>query len=74
MKQLQIRQKRIDKDWTLNHVSKHVGVTKTAIHDIETGRRRPSYEVLIKLCKLFQVPHEEIERLFAVAADEPKPQ
>jgi len=69
MGQLLIRKRRIDKDWTLDHVSRNVGLTKTAVHDIETGRRKPSFNILLKLCKLYQVDHEEVEQLFAVAAD-----
>ena len=48
-----IRQERKQKGWTLAYVSKHVGVTPATIHDIETGRCKPSYDVLVKLLNLF---------------------
>lgn len=64
---LQIRQERIAQNWTQEYVAKCVGVTKPAIHDIETGRRKPSYDVLVKLEELFGRTHRE---LFAVANDE----
>ena len=66
----QLRDKRISENWTQEFVGKHVGLTKTAIQAIETGKAKPSHDVMLKICKLFQVPHEEVERLFAVAADE----
>jgi len=61
---LQIRQERERNGWTLEWVGKQIGVTKPAIHDIETGRRKPSYDVLVKLEDLFGKTHRE---LFAVA-------
>ena len=70
MKHLNIRQERINKGWTLDYVGRQVGLKKTAIHAIETGKCKPSYDVLMKLCKLFNVPHEQVEQLFAVADDE----
>jgi len=67
VKQLNIRKERIKNNWTLEYVGKEVGLTKTAVQAIETGQRRPSFDVLMKLCRLFNVPHKEIERLFIVA-------
>ena len=69
MKELNIRQKRINKGWTQGYVGQQVGVTKTAIHDIETGRRKPSYNVLIKLFTLFGVEYNKVFELFAPAED-----
>jgi len=64
MKHLHIRQERKDKDWTLDFVAEYVGISRSTVHDIETGKNKPSYDVLIKLCKLFQVPCDPIEQLF----------
>nr|WP_312579614.1 helix-turn-helix transcriptional regulator [Sedimentibacter sp.] len=55
-----MRQERIKNKWTLQYVSKKVGVTKTTIHDIEIAKRRPSYEVLIKLENLFNLSHRDL--------------
>lgn len=57
---LNIRQERKKNKWTLQYVSKKVGVTKTTIHDIEIAKRRPSYEVLIKLENLFNLSHRDL--------------
>lgn len=57
---LRIRQERIKRNWTLGYVSKVVGVTVSTVHDIETGRSKPSYEVLVKLENLFKMPHRRL--------------
>lgn len=48
-----LRQERVARQWKLAYVAKQIGLTKAAVHDIETGRRKPSYEVLVKLLDLF---------------------
>ena len=67
MKTLVIKQERLNKTWTIERVAKRVGITKQSMHCIENGINKPSYNILIKLCKEFQVPCEPIEQLFAVA-------
>jgi len=60
-----MRQERIKRGWKQSYVSERIGLTQTAIHDIETGERRPSFNVLLKLCKLFEIEHGEIEQFFS---------
>lgn len=48
-----LRQERIKKGWTQEYVAKQIGITKGALHNIETGKRKPSYDVLVKLLDLF---------------------
>jgi DNA-binding XRE family transcriptional regulator len=43
---------------------------KQAIHDIETGKQKPSYDVLLKLLALFNVEHKNIFQLFAPVENE----
>ena len=59
MKQLNIRKERLRRGttWTQEYVGQQVGVTKQAIHDIETGKQNPSYDVLVKLENLFGLSH-----------------
>lgn len=57
---LKIRQERINNKWTQEYVAKKVGVTKTTIHDIEIAKKRPSYEVLVKLENLFNLSHRDL--------------
>ena len=68
---LQIRQERERHKWTLEYIAQQVGRTKASVHDIETGRRKPSYDVLVKLLKLFGYVEatKAIEQLFAVVDD-----
>ena len=59
---LRIRQERISRKWTQEYVGKQVGLTKTAIHDIEIGKQAPSYKSLVKLEDLFNLSHRELFR------------
>lgn len=68
---LNIRQERLNRQWTLEYVAKKIGLTKTAIYDLETGKQLPSYKVLVKLEDLFNLNHRQ---LFAVADDTPNSQ
>jgi DNA-binding XRE family transcriptional regulator len=65
MNELNIRQERIIRGWTQEYVGNQVGVSKQSIHDIETGKQKPSYGVLLKLLALFNVEHKNISQLFA---------
>lgn len=64
---LKIRQERKRHKWKLQEIADKIGVTKATIHDIETGRCKPSYDVLVKLENLFRMSHR---KLFAVIDDE----
>lgn len=61
---LQIRQERLKNKWTQEYVANKVNITPESVSLIETGRRKPSYDVLVKLEDLFGKTHRE---LFAVA-------
>ena len=50
---LVIRQERISRGWTLEYVAKIIGLTKAAYRNIETGKRKPSQDVLFRLLDLF---------------------
>lgn len=63
---LMLKQERIKQRWSQDYVAKQIGVTPETIHYIETARRKPSYEVLVKLEDLFHKSHRE---LFAAADD-----
>lgn len=57
---LMLRQERISRGWTQQYVAEKVGITKSAILLLETGKTKPSYEVLVKLENLFQMPHRKL--------------
>lgn len=63
---MRIRQEREARGWTQEYVAQQIGLTKTSVHDIETGKQKPSYNVLVKLEDLFQRNHRQ---LFAVVDD-----
>lgn len=65
---LNIRQERLKRNWSQEYVAKRTNVTPETIHYIETGQRKPSYEVLVNLEDLFNLNHRQ---LFAVVDDTP---
>ena len=60
MNELLIRVLRKGKGWTQEYVSEQVGIASNTVHDIETGKQKPSYVVLIKLENLFGKSHREL--------------
>ena len=64
-----LRQERKKLDWTLQYVAQQIGITKSAVHDLETGRCKPAYEVLVKLLDLFG--YKDPRELFAEAPEPP---
>ncbi|MCL2883965.1 MAG: helix-turn-helix domain-containing protein [Oscillospiraceae bacterium] len=46
-----IREKRLDMGLSQYELAKLVGITQPFMHEIESGRKSPSVEVLIKICK-----------------------
>ena len=57
---LAIRQAREKRGWTQKYVAEKVGITQTMLLKIETGKRKPSYDVLVKLEDLFHMNHRKL--------------
>lgn len=57
---LKLRQERIRRGWKLSDVAEKVGTTKATIQMLETGQRKPSYDVLVKLEDLFHMNHRKL--------------
>ncbi|GAC44276.1 predicted transcriptional regulator [Paenibacillus popilliae ATCC 14706] len=57
MQYLYVRKERKQRKWTQKFVAKQLGLSKTAVHDLEKGKQRPSYDVFVALEDLFQLPH-----------------
>ena len=51
---LVLRKERIARGWTQEFVAQQIGVRRSAVQMLETGRRKPSYDVLISLLDLFE--------------------
>lgn len=62
-----LKQERIKNGWTQDFVAKSVGISRVAIQKIETGKRKPSYDVLVKLLELFG--YNDPRELFAEAPE-----
>lgn len=51
---LTIRALRLENGWSQGYVAKCLGLTCAHISDIENGKAKPSYGVLLKLMELFE--------------------
>lgn len=49
-----LRQERIKRGWTQDYVAKKCGVSCQTVCDWENNRRKPSFDVLVKLLDLFE--------------------
>jgi len=57
---LSIRQERINQQWTQSFVARRTGISNKAVHAIETGQRKPSFDVLVKLEDLFGMDYRDL--------------
>ena len=57
---LRIKQERLNAKWTQLYIARKIGLTRTAVSEIETGKQLPSYKILIKLENLFNLSHREL--------------
>ena len=60
MANTKIAQLRVQNNWTQNDVANMIGITKAAYSNIETGKRNPSFNIIIKLQRIF---NDSIDRL-----------
>ena len=69
--ELTLRQERIKRSWAQSYVAERIGVSKATVQMLETGQRKPSYDVLVKLLDLFN--YDDPRKLFRAATpDNPK--
>ncbi len=59
-----LEQERLKRHWTQSYVAMQVGITKGALNNLEKNKRKPSYDVLVKLLDLFG--YSDPRLLFAV--------
>ena len=62
-----LKQERKTRGWSQQHVAEKIGITQSALQKIETGKRKPSYDVLVKLLDLFG--YNDPRELFAEAPE-----
>ena len=58
-----IKDHRIKKGFTIRELAEVTNISTGFIGDIETNRSRPSYENLIKLVQVLEIPIEDIFNL-----------
>ena len=64
-----LEQERIKRGMSREQIAKKIGVTSEAIRLLEIGKRKPSYDVLVKLLDLFG--YKDPRKLFAEAPEPP---
>lgn len=55
-----LKYERLKKGLTQQELAEYVGVTKSSIQRMETMQRRPSYDVLIQLRKIFNLQDADL--------------
>ena len=60
MKNIRMRQERTENKWSQEYVAQKLGITKSAYSNIETLKRKPPYEVLVKLENLYNLSHRDL--------------
>ena len=58
-----MRQERYIKGWTAKYVAKQIGVTVAAVQKMETGKRKPSFWVLVRLEDLYGMDYRDLFNL-----------
>lgn len=66
----QLKQIRLENEWTQQYVADKIGITKSAYSNIENQNRSPSLKVAIQLQNLFGL---SIEKLLENKNSNPKP-
>ena len=51
---------RSERGLTLAEVARHTGISVSTLSRLETGRRRPTLELLLPLARVHQVPLDEL--------------
>ena len=63
--ELALRQERMRKGWSQSYVAEKIGTSKATVQMLETGQRKPSVDVLVKLLDLFN--YNDPRKLFGAA-------
>lgn len=51
-----IREKRVEKKISQGKLAKMIGVSQPFIAEIESGRKTPSLDVLMRICEVLEIP------------------
>jgi putative transcriptional regulator len=58
--QNRVRELRMARDWTQEHLAEAVGVSRQSINSIERGRYVPSLPLALLLARIFRCPVDKI--------------
>ena len=62
MLELTLRAARINAGLTQEQVHEQLGISRSTLHRIESGKSSPKYKVLRALCELYGVPVECLKK------------
>lgn len=57
---LEIERERRQRSMSRRELGRMLGITEEAVRLLESGKRKPSYKVLVKLEDLFEMGHREL--------------
>lgn len=55
-----LKEMRLSKGLSIRDVSRHSGVPRTTLQDIESGKNKPGFDTLVALLEFFNVRLEEV--------------
>lgn len=60
--ELTLRAARVNAGLTQEQVHERLGISRSTLHRMETGKSSPKYITLCALCRLYGVPVEQIKK------------
>ena len=50
-----IKKKRLEKNLSQSQLAKIIGITQPFMNEIESGRKKPSLDVLVQICEVLDI-------------------
>ena len=60
---IRMRKERNKRRWSLDYVAQEIGTTIQAVQMLEVGKRKPSFEILIRLENLYGMDYRDLFNL-----------
>lgn len=54
----ELKEKRIEAGLSQNKLAEEIGIGRSTLSLLENGKRKPSYEIMVKISKVFNEPVE----------------
>jgi transcriptional regulator with XRE-family HTH domain len=68
-----LREKLNERDWSVRHFARLLGISHTHANDIVNQEAKPSMELLRKMADILATPMEDLLRLYGVLPPRPAP-